>query len=106
MIKTPCKKKKGSGRKRRMTETQGNSRSMSRLLITGLITSRCLVSFKGRERREKGREEQRKKREKKDINACGVRKKGRSRKSDTKREGFGAPRNKLTLVGVAVSRSS
>jgi len=37
-----------------MTETQGNSRSMARLLITGLITSRCLVPSKGREKEREG----------------------------------------------------
>lgn len=102
MIKT--RKKRGSETKRGMTEAQGNSRSTARLLITGLITSRCLVPSKGRERKK-----EKERNGKRDINACGVRKK--KEESDTKRArerqreggrgGFGTPRNKLTPVDVA-----
>lgn len=62
-----------AGEKRRMAKTQGNSRSLARLLITGLITSRCLVTST-EEEKEKDRE---KEIEKRDINACGVRKKSK-----------------------------
>jgi len=81
-----------------MTETQGNSRSMARLLITGLITSRCLVLFKGREK-ERGRKKE--KTEKRDINAWGEKKEGKGKESDTeKARRERVPRNKLTPVDV------
>jgi len=69
-----------------MTETQGNSRSIARLLITSLITNLCLVPSKGRERereREGGRGRET---EKRDINACGVRKKREEVKRTTLRK--------------------
>lgn len=99
MIKTPQKKREGAGGRERERDDRG-TRELS---FYGWLVNYwpynqpvpCTIQRKRARAREKEAEKKRHQR------LRGEKKGGTSRESDTKREGFGAPRNKLTPVDVA-----